>query len=192
MSVPETLASGILHGIKQNARLATITGIIMVICGGLSVVSPFAAGISVTILVGTFLFFGGVAQCFLAFQAGAFSHGLLIFILGALTTIAGVYLFNQPVAGLAAITLFLSAYFIATGIFELIAAAQIRPAEGWGWMLFNGIVTLLLGVLIWRQFPLSGVWAVGTLFGIKLLFSGISLIFIGRAVRSAVQSSQAA
>ena len=93
----------------------------------------------------------------------------------------------MAVALMVPITLFLSAYFIVTGIFELVGAIQIRPAAGWGWMLFNAIVTLLLGLMIWRQFPLSGAWAVGVLFGAKLIFSGTSLIIIGRAVRGAAK-----
>ncbi len=191
MSAQENIASGLLDGIKKNARLAFITGIILLICGVLAVGSPFAAGVSVTIMVGSLLIIGGISQCFLAFQAGAFGKGLLIFLVGALTAVAGFYLFGQPLAGLATITIFLAAYFIVTGIFELIAAIQIRPAEGWGWMLFNGIVTLLLGIMIWRQFPLSGAWAIGTLFGIKLMMSGLSLIFIGRSVRGAAKEAAA-
>jgi uncharacterized membrane protein HdeD (DUF308 family) len=185
MSEHEVIASGLLDGIKKNARLAVIIGIIMLICGFLAIGSPLAAGLSVTIFVGAMLIVGGISQCFLAFQAGAFGKGLLIFIVGALTVVAGFYLFNQPLAGLASITIFLAAYFVVTGIVELVSAFQVRPAEGWGLMLFNGIVTLLLGIMIWRQFPLSGAWAVGALFGIKLILSGWSLIFIGRSVRGA-------
>ena len=191
MSEDAAVTSGLLDGIKKNARLAVIMGIIMVICGVLAVGSPFAAGVYVTIFVGVMLVFGGIAQCFLAFQAGAFGKGLLIFVVGALTAAAGFYIFNQPLEGLATITLFLTAYFIVTGIFELVSAFQIRPAEGWGMMLFNGIVTLLLGIMIWSDFPLSGAWAVGVLFGVKLIFSGWSLIFIGRSVRGAAKAAAA-
>ncbi len=183
MSAQENIASDLLDGIKQNARLAVIIGVILLICGVVAIGSPLAAGLSVTIFVGAMLVVGGISQCVLAFQAGAFGKGLLIFIVGALTAVAGLYLFNQPLAGLASITIFLAVYFVVTGIFELVSAFQIRPAEGWGLMLFNGIVTLLLGIMIWRQFPLSGAWAVGVLFGIKLILSGWSLIFIGRSVR---------
>jgi uncharacterized membrane protein HdeD (DUF308 family) len=183
------IPSGLLDGIKKNARLAVIVGILMLVCGILAIGSPLVAGMSVTVIVGIMLLVGGIAQCFLAFQAGAFGEGLLIFIMGALTAVAGLYLFNQPLAGLASITIFLAAYFVVTGISELISAFQIRPAEGWGLMLFNGIVTLLLGIMIWRQFPLSGAWAVGVLFGIKLVLGGWSLIFIGRAVRGAAEDA---
>jgi uncharacterized membrane protein HdeD (DUF308 family) len=183
------IPSGLLDGIKKNARLAVIVGILMFVCGILAIGSPLVAGMSVTVIVGVMLLVGGIAQCFLAFRAGAFGEGLLIFIMGALTAAAGSYLFNQPLAGLASITIFLAAYFVVTGISELISAFQIRPAEGWGLMLFNGIVTLLLGIMIWRQFPLSGAWAVGVLFGIKLVLGGCSLIFIGRAVRGAAEEA---
>ena len=183
--------AGLLEGIKSNARLAVIVGILMLICGFLAIGSPFVAGMSVTVVVGIMLIIGGISECFLAFKAGAFGKGLLIFVVGALTVVAGFYLFNQPVAGLAAITLFLAAYFVVTGISELIGAFQIRPAEGWGVMLFSGIITLLLGIMIWRQFPVSGAWAVGVLFGIKLIVSGWALIFIGRGVRGVVKDAAA-
>ena len=191
MSEQAAVTSGLLDGIKSNARLAVIMGIIMLICGFLALGSPLAAGVSVTIFVGILLAVGGIAQCILAFSAGAFGKGLMIFVVGALTAAAGFYLFNQPLAGLVSITLFLAAYFVVTGIFELISAFQIRPADGWGLMLFNGIVTLLLGIMIWSQFPFSGAWAVGVLFGIKLIMSGWMLIFIGRSVRGAAKAAAA-
>ena len=191
MSEQESVTSGLLDGIKKNARMAVVMGIVMVICGVLAIGSPLAAGMSVTMIVGIMLAVGGIAQCLLAFQAGALGKGLLIFLVGALTTVAGFFLFNQPLAGLATITFLLAAYFIVTGIFELISSVQIRPAEGWGIMLFNGIVTLLLGIMLWSEFPLSGAWAVGVLFGVKLLFSGWSLIFIGRSVRRVAKAASA-
>jgi uncharacterized membrane protein HdeD (DUF308 family) len=185
----QAIESGLVDAIRKNARLAFFTGIIMLICGVLAVGSPLAAGVYVMIFVGAMLAVGGIAQCFLAFKAGAFGRGLMIFIIGALTGIAGFYLMSQPVEGLVSITLLLAAYFIVTGIFDGIAAFQVRPESGWGWMLFNAIVTLLLGIMIWRQFPLSGAWAVGVLFGIKLIFSGWALIFIGRGVRTAMSDA---
>jgi uncharacterized membrane protein HdeD (DUF308 family) len=185
----ETIASELLDGIKRNARLAVIVGILMVICGFMALGTPFVAGMSVTIFVGAMLAVSGIGQCVLAFRAGAFGKGLLIFVMGALTAVAGFYLISQPVAGLAAIALFLAVYFIASGAVELISAFQIRPADGWGWMLFSAIVTLLLGIMIWRQFPLSGAWAVGVLFGVKLIMSGWTLIFLGRSVRGAAKAA---
>ena len=78
----------------------------------------------------------------------------------------------------------LAVYFILDGIGEISAGLQLRPADGWGWLLFGGIVSVWLGLMIWRQFPLSGLWAVGILLGIKLFFIGLIMVTAGSAVRS--------
>ena len=178
----ENPATGLLDGIKKNARLTVACGVILIVAGFLAIMSPLVAGLSLTIMVGAMLAVSGIGQCFLAFKAGAFRQGLMVLIFGVLMTFAGFYMMTQPVAGLASITLILVAYLVATGLFESIAAFQIRPAQGWGWELFNAIVTLLLGIMLWRQFPLSGAWAVGIVFGIKMIIHGWAFVFIGRNV----------
>ena len=183
--------SGLIDGIKENAKLAVVSGVILIVAGTFAVMSPLVAGLSITILVGVSLVFGGVGQCFLALKAGAFGRALLTFLVGALMVAAGSFMMTQPVAGLASITLLLVAYLVAAGLGELIMSLQLRPADGWGWMLFNGIITLLLGMMLWRQFPLSGAWAIGVLFGIKMIFSGWALVFIGRSVKQAATSLEA-
>lgn len=172
------------EAIRGNAGLAVTIGIIMLIAGLASVAAPAVAGVSLTIMVGLTLALSGISQCFLAFKAGAFSRALVMFIIGALMAFAGFYMVSQPIAGLASLTLILMTYLIASGILELGLAFQLKPTQGWMLQLINGILTLLLGVLLWRQFPLSGIWAIGVLFGIKMIFSGWALIFIGRALRT--------
>jgi len=179
----ETVDTGLVDAIRRNAGLTVASGAILVIAGLLAILSPFVAGVSITIMVGAMLALSGISQCFLAFRAGAFGRALVVFIVGVLMTIAGFYMINQPVSGLATLTLILMAYLIASGVLEIIVAFQLKPANGWGIELFNGAVTLVLGILLWRQFPLSGAWAIGILFGIKMLFSGWAFIFIGRGVK---------
>jgi uncharacterized membrane protein HdeD (DUF308 family) len=188
--IAENPAAGLLDGIKKNAGLTVTCGVILIVAGFLAIMSPLVAGLSLTIMVGAMLAVSGIGQCFLAFKAGAFAQGLMVLIVGVLMTFAGFYMMTQPLSGLASITLILVAYLVATGLFEIITAFQIRPAQGWGWELFNGIVTLLLGIMLWRQFPLSGAWAVGVIFGIKMIFSGWAFVFIGRAVKQAAQNSE--
>jgi uncharacterized membrane protein HdeD (DUF308 family) len=188
----ESPDAGLVDGIKKNAGLTVVIGIITVIAGLLAISSPLVAGVSITILVGAMLAISGVSQCFLAFKAGAFGRGLMVFVVGVLMTIAGVYMMNQPVAGLATLTIILMSYLLATGVLEIIVAVQLKPADGWGLQLFNGIVTLLLGIMLWRQFPLSGAWAIGVLFGIKMIFSGWAFVFIGRSVKKMAKETQTA
>ena len=188
----ESPDAGLVDGIKQNAGLTVVSGVILLIAGTLAIFSPFVAGVSITVLVGAMLAVGGIGQCFLAFKTGAFGRGLMVFMVGVLMTIAGFYMMNQPVAGLATLTIILMSYLLATGVLEIIVAFQLKPADGWGLELFNGIVTLLLGIMLWRQFPLSGAWAIGVLFGIKMIFSGGVFVFIGRSVKKMAAHTQTA
>jgi uncharacterized membrane protein HdeD (DUF308 family) len=187
----DATASNMIDGIRENAKLAVVSGVILILAGTFAVLSPMIAGLSITILVGVSLIIGGIGQCFLAVKSGAFGRGLLTFFVGALMTFAGAFMINQPVAGLASITLLLVGYLVVAGMCELFMSLQLRPADGWVLMLVNGIITLLLGMMLWRQFPLSGAWAVGILFGIKMIFSGWALVFIGRSVKQATASIDA-
>ena len=172
--------------IRKDAKTTRWVGIFMLIAGFLAMVAPFAAGLSVAMVVGVLLLISGVTQVLLVFRAGSFGEGLMLVLLGVLSVVAGGYMVGQPVAALATLTLFLAGYFIASGILEAIAAFGARPESGWGLLLFSGIVSVLLGVMIWQQFPISGVWAVGVLVGVKLIMGGWALIAIGGAAKAAV------
>lgn len=188
----ENAGTEFVDGVKRNAGLAIIVGVILLIVGVIAVGSPFVAGISVTLAVGAMLIIGGVSQLFFAFTAGSLGKGLLTFILGILTVVVGGLMISQPDVGLASLTLFLAAYFFVSGIFEIAWGFQMRPASGWGWTLFGGLVSVLLGIMIWGEYPFSGAWAVGTLVGIKLILSGWTLIMLGIAARGGAKGIQQA
>ena len=178
----------IVDTIKKDARTAKWAGIFLLVAGIISVVSPLAAGLSITVVIGVMLLLAGVAQLLVVFRAGSFGAGLMLALLAILTLIAGGYMISQPLSAPATLTLFLAGYFIAMGIIEIIGAFGAKPAAGWGWLLFDGIVSFVLGVMIWSQFPISGVWALGTLVGIRLIMSGWTLIAIGGVAKSAADA----
>jgi uncharacterized membrane protein HdeD (DUF308 family) len=90
----------------------------------------------------------------------------------------------RPVGGLASLTLALAIYLFAEGVLELILSFRLRPMPGSRWLLFDGIITLILAVMIWRTWPSSTEWVIGTLVGISMLFSGISRLMLSLAARS--------
>ena len=187
----ETVDQEIFGTIKKHAGVGLFVGILIAIAGVLALIAPFAAGLSVALVVAFLLIVSGVSRLFLAFRMGSFGHGLLMFLIGLVSIVAGGYMVARPGMALATITIVLAAYFIVDGIFQIIWAFRIRPIKGWGWTLFSGIVALILGILIWRQFPVSGVWAVGTLAGINLIFGGTSLASLCGAARSAAKEATA-
>lgn len=183
-----TIRNEFLDGIKKNAGVAIAVGVISVIAGFLAIGSPLVAGLSVALLVGVMLLISGFGQLVLVFKAGSLGKGLLTAIVGILTVGVGLLLISRPGVALASLTFFLVLYFLMSGAVEILSAFQLKPAGGWGWTLFGGCVSVLLGVMIWRQFPLSGAWAVGTLVGIRLLFTGWTVIMLGSAARGVVKA----
>jgi len=178
------IESTFLEEVKKNSGLTIAMGIIVLLMGLFAMGSPFVAGISLAMAVGTILIVGGIGQLVFAVKART---GIFTIILGALTVIVGVYMVSKPGAALATLTMLLAIYFIISGFFEAIMAFQVRPVKGWGWSLFSGIISVVLGAMIWNQFPLSGAWAVGILIGIKLFFSGWTLLMFGLMARSAAK-----
>ena len=159
-------------------------GVLIMLMGLFAMASPLIAGVSIALVVGALFIIGGIAQLVFAFKTGT---GVLSIILGVLTVIAGGYMVSNPGVALAALTIFLAAYLIASGIIESVMAFQAKPASGWGWALFSAVLSVLLGIMIWSQFPVSGAWAIGLLLGVKLFFSGLTLLMFGIAARNTVK-----
>lgn len=182
---------GMSEVLRQHSGLALTVGIVMLIVGLLSLASPLVAALAITRVIGILLIIGGIGQCALGFRVGAFGRGGSIFLFGLVALFAGLFLVFQPFEGLASITLILAGYFLAAGVFAIVAAIQMRAVTGWVWMLANGAGTLALGLLIWMQWPFSGAWAVGILFGIQLMMSGAALVAIATALRRVARTAPA-
>lgn len=178
------VSTPVIDALKENAGTVTFVGIAMLALGLFSLAAPAVAGASVSIMVGILLTIAGIGQCFLAFRTGAFGRALFILLIGLLMAVAGINMIAQPLAGMVSLTIILIAYLVITGLFELALAWQVRPAGGWGLLMINGAITVLLGVLLWQQFPLSGVWALGILLGVKLMMGGLALFALGRRLKS--------
>jgi uncharacterized membrane protein HdeD (DUF308 family) len=81
------------------------------------------------------------------------------------------------------LTLVIACFLLVYGVFALVLAFQMRPISGWGWVLFDAIVTILLGVLIWAHWPHNSEWIIGTLVGISFIVSGVSRLMLSMGVR---------
>jgi len=169
---------------KAGGNRMTLFGVIAIILGILAMFAPVLTGISVIILVGVLVLIGGIVRIIWALQAGSLGKGLPMFAIGGLTLLCGIVLLAHPLFASGVLTILLALYFVLDGISEIAAGVRLRPRSGWGWMLFGGIVSIWLGFIIWGQFPLSGVWAIGILLGIKLFFVGLIMLKGGSAVRS--------
>lgn len=167
-----------------GGRNMTLFGVIAMILGILAMMAPGLTGLSIAMVVGILVIIGGVVRMIWAFQADSLGKGVLVFAIGALTLICGIALVANPLFAAGFLTILLAIYFVSDGLVEIAAGFRVKPASGWGWMVFGGLVSLVFGIMIWSQYPLSGPWAIGILLGIKLFFIGLTMIVTGSAVKS--------
>jgi uncharacterized membrane protein HdeD (DUF308 family) len=158
--------------------------VLMILAGVLAIASPMAAGIAVDVLVAWLLVFSGCVHFVFAWYTRSTGGILWEILLGALYIFIGVYVLVHPAVGLASLTLALAIYLLLEAILEFVMGFTLRPLPGSGWLLFDGIITLILAIMIWRTWPSNTGWVIGTLVGISMLFSGVSRLGISLAARS--------
>jgi uncharacterized membrane protein HdeD (DUF308 family) len=170
---------------KMTGTRMTSLGVVTIVLGVLAMFAPMLTGFSVMLMVGALVVIAGIMRMIWAFKAGSLGKGLLVFVLGCLTLLCGVALVANPLFAASVLTLVLTIYFIVDGAAEIAAGLGRRPTSGWGWLVFGGVISIVLGILIWRQAPLAGLWAVGLFLGIKLFLAGLMMLTVGGAVRAA-------
>jgi uncharacterized membrane protein HdeD (DUF308 family) len=160
--------------------------VLMILAGLLAIAVPQVAGITVALLVAWLLIFSGVAHLVFAWHTRTTGGILWELLLGVLYVSIGAYLLLHPVLGLASLTFALAIYLLAEGALELVLSFRLRPMPGSNWLLFDGVFTLILAVMIWKTWPSSTEWVIGVLVGFSMLFSGVSRLMISLAARSVV------
>ena len=139
-------------------------------------------------LTSLLIFFGGLAHLFHAFRPSRWKGFLLDIATGGVFVVTGVLLLLYPFQGEQTLTLILAAALIAEGIFKLIASVLLRGQPGLGWMVFSGLITLSLGIMIGGEWPSAARWVLGLFFGINLVFGGWTLMMLGIAVRRSLNA----
>jgi uncharacterized membrane protein HdeD (DUF308 family) len=183
------MAEAIVGAIKRASGWSIALGVLMIVLGFIAILAPWEFGILIVLVVGWAAIFNGGAQIIYAFSTHSGGRAILEAILGLIYIVAGVYLLMHPAGGLLALTLLLACFLLVYGIVALVLAFHMRPLPGWGWILLDAIVTILLGILIWAHWPPSSEWVVGTLFGISIIMSGVTRLMISMAFRRMAASA---
>ena len=171
---------------KHFTGWSIVVSVLVILAGILAIGLPLAAGIGVNIVVAWLLAFSGVMHLVFAWHLRRIGGAIWQLLLGVLYMGVGVYMLAHPLAGLLTLTLALAIYLFVEGVLELILAFQGSARRARGWLVLDGVVTLILGLMIWRTWPMSTEWAIGTLVGISMIFSGVARLMLSVAARSLV------
>jgi uncharacterized membrane protein HdeD (DUF308 family) len=178
-TTPATLSGLAPKAINWSIALS----VLLIIAGLFAILIPSLSGIAITLFFGWAMIISGVTHFIFAFKTHTTGGLLWELLIGAVYLFTGVYLILHPIDALFALTLILACYLFFEGIVEIIQFFQLRPRHGAVWLLIDGIITLILAVMIWRAWPASSVWVVGTLVGVSMIFSGFSRLMLSLAAK---------
>jgi uncharacterized membrane protein HdeD (DUF308 family) len=173
------------NSIRKNWGWFLALGIVQIVVGMMAVGFAFSATLASVATLAILLLIAAGAQTAAAIWARDWSGFFLFLLVGVLYAVAGFLTLQHPLLAAEGLTLMLAAAFLVGGVFRIIVALSERfPA--WGWVLCNGIVTVLLGIAIWRQWPESGLWVLGMFVGIDLIVNGVTWSVLAVGVRNGV------
>lgn len=179
-----------LEGLRPKWGWFLVLGISLIVLGAVALAAPWLATLTSVLLYGWLLVFGGVFEVVAAFWAKE-RRGIFLHLLGGLlSAVVGTLIVTHPEAGVEALTLLLATLFLAGGLFRAGAAVVLR-FPSWGWAAVGGLVSAFLGVFVWRAFPVSALWLIGTLVAIELLLRGWAWVMFALAGRQIWKPAEA-
>jgi uncharacterized membrane protein HdeD (DUF308 family) len=182
-------ADSVSSALKRGTTLGIIWAVILILCGIAALALPEIAGISTAIALSILILISGVVHLTTAAVSGSIGRYLWRTLVGIVYIIGGIWLFMHPVLGLVSFTLVLGFIFLMEGIFYILSYFPARKASGAGWLLFDGIITLVLAILILAHWPSSSAWAIATIVGVNLLISGFTRLMALSAIRGALNAA---
>jgi uncharacterized membrane protein HdeD (DUF308 family) len=169
--------------VRRASTWSIAWGVLLIVFGMLAVGSPLVAAVAVNVVIAWLIVLAGVVHLTVAFhtrEAGSLIWRLLV---GIAYVVFGLYLIARPALGVASLTLVLASLFLVEGVLNVGLFFRIRSMQGSSWFLIDGIITVLLGLMIYLQWPSSSAWAIGTLVGVSMILSGVSRVMLSFAVR---------
>jgi|SRR5579863_427767 uncharacterized membrane protein HdeD (DUF308 family) len=170
-------------GLKRVPQTSLILSVILIVFGVLAIALPVATSVGVVILIGWLVVFDGLAQFVHAFQSKGIGHTVWKLLVAILYLAAGGYLISRPALGVAGFTLVLAIFLFAEGATDVVAYFSTGKSGSSPWMLVDGLITLVLGFMIWNRWPVSSLWVIGTLVGISMVMTGTTRLMMALAVR---------
>ncbi len=172
-----------LHLLRSQWWCFLLLGISLVVLGTICIVEPLVPSLASVVFLGFLMMAGGIIQVVSAFWAGKWSGMLVHFLIGVLYAVVGYMIVDSPALSAFVLTKFIAIFLIVSGLFRIVSSLVVRFHD-WGWVLLNGGITLLLGMIINRQLPAAALWVIGMFIGIEMLFNGWAWVMLALGLRA--------
>jgi uncharacterized membrane protein HdeD (DUF308 family) len=171
-----------LQALHQQWWCFLLLGISLIVIGSICIAQPLIATIASVLVLGFLMLAVGITQVVSSFWAGRWSGMLFHLLIGVLYAVVGYMIIDAPGISMAVLTKFIAIFLIVAGVFRIASALVVRFHD-WGWVLVNGIVTLILGLVINRQLPEASLWLIGLFVGIEMIFNGWAWVMLSLGLR---------
>jgi uncharacterized membrane protein HdeD (DUF308 family) len=181
----------VIETAKRFTGWYILAAVLFIVLGVFAIIEPATAVVGIAWLLGWLLIIGGVAHLIATFRAGSGKQFFLQILSAIAFVLGGLYILTHQELAIGTLTALLALVIFAAGIFDIITYFRLQREHPSGWVLLNGIVAVLLGALIWVQWPSSSAWAIGTLVGVNLLMTGVTRLIFGMAGRRLIKHATA-
>jgi len=180
-----TMQRAVRDALAAHWKLFMLQGGAMIVLGILAIAAPVAATVAVDLYVGWLFLISGLFGLIALFSIKDVPAFLWSLLTAALSLAVGILLIGKPASGALSLTIVLTAFFAAEGIFQIATSVAYRHiiVDSWIWMLISGLADLALAGVIIAAWPLSAAWTLGLLAGINLLTSGYAILMVALAGR---------
>jgi uncharacterized membrane protein HdeD (DUF308 family) len=179
----KTLGAELAQEVKRASVWYIVLGAVMIFVGAVAVARPMMAGLALTVIVGWVLILAGAMQlvhCFMARSGGGF---LFRIGLAALYMVGGYGILTNLFEGMAALTVVLGIVLFVGGTLRIMLGLAMSGVPGVGMLMFSGILSIVLAILIWMRLPSSSEFIIGLFVGIDFIMGGWSMIGLAMKAR---------
>ncbi|MBD2655156.1 HdeD family acid-resistance protein [Synechocystis sp. FACHB-383] len=178
--------------LHQTYKAALAIGILMIIMGALAILYPLFATIFTFNVIGFVLLLFGILQLAYAYQTrhNPVGHPILNILTGIFYLAVGFWVLRHPVFSILDLTLVIGILFFIEGAIQVINAFELHPTQNRGLLLASGIIGIILGILIWSNWPFDSLTLLGLFVGINLITTGVSLLLFFRAAKQSLAGEE--
>ena len=176
--------------IRQNANWLMFLGILFIVLGIIGLGMEVSLTITSMFFFGFLVLAGGIFQLIDAFKAQGWKSVLFHVLIALLYVAAGIVMITNPLPSAIWMTMMIASMLVVVGILRIFMGLQLRPVSGWGWTVAAGIAAIVLGAMIFAQWPASGLWVIGLFIAIELIMQGWAMIAIAMAARAGTESGE--
>ena len=169
---------------RRNWGWYVALGVLLIVVGIYAMWAEGAATLASVFALGIVLLIAGIGQLVAAFMARGAGHVVLLLLVGVLDVIVGLMLLEHPIAGALVVTLLLAVALVFGGAFRFVAALWMQ-FPNYGWVATSGVLSTILGILLWAQWPISAIWFIGFVVGLNFIFAGVSWAWLGLRLKAA-------